>query len=161
MKPWVKAGIWGGILQIVFTAPIILIYFLPVGIGSFVALCTCCLFLFTYPVPGILCIHWTPLPQIQDQGIKTSAFAGLLATGLDSIATLLLVLGVSIAGLNEKYIGQFMPNVQESVDQSGLGFWFSTSGVLLQSCFSLIFHIVFGTIISVLGGMIYSSMKKR
>jgi hypothetical protein len=161
MKPWVKAGTVGGILQIVFTLPIILIYFLPLGAGTLVALCTCCLFLLTYLVPGVLGVYWTPPPLTSNDGIRIGALAGLLATILDSLVTLLLVLIISLAGLNDRYLAQFIPNAQEIIQQSNLGFWFSTGGMLLQTCFSLIFHIVFGVVISVLGAMVYFSVKKN
>jgi len=89
------------------------------------------------------------------------ALAGLLATGIDSIATLLLVLATSLLGLNERYIEKIMPNAMEIIRQQGMEFWFSTGGMLLQTGISLIFHIITGVILSILGGVIYVAIKKE
>jgi hypothetical protein len=102
-----------------------------------------------------------PSPRTTSQGVAIGALAGLLATGIDSIATLLLVLGISLAGLNERYIEQIMPDAMEIVRQSGMEFWLSTGGQLLQTGISLIFHIITGVILSALGGMIYVEIKKE
>ena len=161
MKPWVKAGVVGGILQVIFTLPIMLIYFLPLGVGSLLAVCVCSFFFLLYPVPGILGLHWTPSPRNTSQGATVGALAGLLATGIDSIATLLLVLATSLLGLNERYIEQIMPNAMDVIRQQGMEFWFSTGGMLLQTAISLIFHIITGVILSILGGVIYVAIKKE
>lgn len=161
MKPWVKAGIASGILQIIFTLPILLVYILPVGIGSLFALCVCSFFFLSYPVPGILAAYWLPSPRDTGQIVKSGALAGLLATGIDSIATLLLVLGISLTGLNERYIEQMMPNAMEVLQQSGMEFWFSTGGQLLQTAVGSIIHMITGVLLSILGGIIYIAVKKE
>lgn len=161
MKPWIKAGVMGGIVQIVFTLPILLIYVLPVGIGMFVSFCFCCFFFLLYPVPGILGAYWMPSPRATGQVAVTGALAGLLATVLDGIATLLLVLVTAQTGLTERYIEGIMPNANEILQQSGMEFWLSTGGQLLQTGISLIFHVITGVILSVLGGIIYVSVKKE
>jgi hypothetical protein len=160
MKPWIKAGVLGGILQIIFTLPILFFYALPLGIGSLFSLCVCCLFFLTYPVPGILVAHWLPSERETGQIVRNGALAGLLATGIDSVGTLLLVLGISLTGLNERYIQQVMPEAMEILRQSGMEFWFSTGGQLLQTSIGSIFHIVTGVLLSILGSVIYVAMKK-
>jgi hypothetical protein len=161
MKPWVKAGIVGGILQAIFTLPVILIYLLPLGVGSVVALCVCSFFLLLYPVPGILGAHWLSLPRTTKQGAVTGALAGLLATAIDSIATLLIVLGSSVTGLTDRYIAQNVPNFEEIMRETGTEFWFSTGGQLLQTAITIPFHILTGVILSALAGMIYIAIKKE
>jgi hypothetical protein len=161
MRPWIKAGVAGGVLQIVFTLPILLFYFLPIGIGLIFALCVSCFFCLLYPVPGILGAYWTPVPRTTSQAAKTGALAGLLATGIDSVATLILVLITSLLGLTERYVEQFIPNATEIIQQSGSGFWFSTGGQLLQAGITLIFHVIIGVILSVLGGMIFVAIRKE
>jgi hypothetical protein len=161
MKLWIKAGVLGGVLQIIFTLPILLFYALPVGIGSLFSLCVCCFFFLIYPVPGILVAHWLPAPRETGQIVRSGALAGLLATGIDSLATLLLVLGLSLTGITERYIERIMPNAMEILQQSGMEFWFSTGGQLLQTSFYLIFHIITGILLSILGGVIYTGIRKE
>lgn len=162
MKPWTKAGIAGGILQIVFTLPTLLIYILPFGAGTLLAMCTCCVFLLLYPVPGILNAYWMPSPRETETGqvVRTGAFAGLLAAGIDSVATLILMLGISWAGLTERYIEQMNPNGMEILRQSGLEFWYSIEGMLLQTSIGLVFHIIMGVLLSIAGGIIYNAIRK-
>jgi len=121
----------------------------------------CCFYFLLYPVPGILAAHWMPVPRETSQVAITGALAGLLATVIGSIATLLLTLGVSLAGLNERYVEQIVPNAQEILRQNGMGFWFSMEGQLLQVGISLIFHIITGVVLSVLGGIIYAAIRKE
>ena len=161
MKPWVKAGIAGGVLQILFTLPILLFYLLPLGAGALFLLCVCFFFFLTYPVPGILAAYWTQPPRTTSQAVTTGALSGLLATGLDGLATLCLALGISLLGLNEQHLEKLFPNAQEIIQQSGSAFWFSTAGVLLQTGISLFFHVILGVTLSTLGAIIYVAMKKE
>jgi hypothetical protein len=161
MKPWTKAGIVGGILQIVFTLPTLLVFILPFEIGSLLAICTCCVFLLLYPVPGILGAYWMPSPRETGQVVRTGAFAGLLAAGIDSIVTLILTLGTSWAGLYERYFEQLNPNAMEILRQRGMDFWFSTGGLLLQTSIGLVFHIITCVLLSILGGVIYTGFRKE
>ena len=82
MKPWIKAGVLGGILQIIFTLPILLFYAFPAGIGAFFAVRVCCFFLLVYPVPGILVSHWLPSPRETGRLVRSVSPAGLLARGV-------------------------------------------------------------------------------
>lgn len=160
MKASTKAGVVGGILQIMFTLPILLFYVMPVGLGFLFSLCVCSLFFLVYPVPGVLAVHWMPPPRETGQILRNGALAGLIATVIDSLATLLLVLGVAVTGINERYIERIMPNAMEILRQNGMEFWFSTGGQLLQTGVSLIFHIITGVLLSILGGIIYDALRK-
>lgn len=161
MKPWVRAGIAGGILQVIFTLPILLMYFLPLGIGMLFALCICGLFFLLYPVPGILSVHWSPAPRHAGQAAGAGALAGLLATGIDSIVTLLLSVVLAVTGINGRYMEQMIPNATEILRQTGMEFWISNTGQVLQTGISLIFHIITGVILSVFGAIIYAAIKKE
>jgi type II secretory pathway component PulF len=134
---------------------------LPAGAGALFFFCICCFFFATYFVPGILAVYWTPSPRTSAQAATVGALSGVLATGLDSLATLLLALGISMAGLNERYIEQLMPNAQTIIQQSGTSFWFSTTGTLLQTGISLVFHVILGVILSTLGAILYTAIKKE
>jgi hypothetical protein len=74
---------------------------------------------------------------------------------------LLLTLVISLSGLNERYLEQLMPDAQAIIHQSGMSFWLSTGGILLQTGISLIFHIVLEAILSTLGAVIYAAIKKE
>lgn len=161
MKPWIKAGLIGGILQIVFTLPSFAALYLPPGMGGLLGTLTCCLFLFLYPLPGILEAHW--FREIRGEGkvMLAGALAGLFATGLDGFVTLLLVLIASITGGFDGYLRSVMPNEMNLIDQAGMGFMFSTTSLLIQTSIGLLFHIFSGVVVSALAGLVYSGMKNK
>lgn len=161
MKPWVKAGIIGGVLQILFTLPSFALIYLPIGIGGAISLIACCLFFFLYPLPGVLDVHWSAESRAERNVIFAGALAGLLATVIDSIATFLLIWLVSATGGFEKYLQTAMPVEMEMINQSGIGFLFSTASILLQTSIGLIFHIVTGVVLSAFGGLVYAGMKNK
>ncbi len=161
MKPWIKAGLIGGILQIAFTLPSFAAFYLPLGIGGLLSSLACCLFLFLYPLPGILEVYWSREVRGEGKIIFAGALAGLLAGGLDGIATLLLVWIASVTGGFVGYLQKAMPNEMELIDQAGLGFMFSTPGLLVQTSLALLFHIFSVVVISALAGLIYSGMKNK
>jgi hypothetical protein len=161
MKPWIKAGLVGGILQIVFTLPSFAAFYLPLGIGGMLSSLTCCLFLFLYPLPGILEAYWTRDARGEGKIIFAGALAGLLATGLDGIVTLLLIWVASVSGGFTGYLQKAMPNEMDLIDQAGLTFMFETPALLIQAGFGLLFHIFSGVVVSALAGLVYSGMKNK
>ncbi len=161
MKPWIKAGIVGGILQIIFTLPSFAAFYLPLGIGGTLSLCTCCLFFLLYPLPGVLDVHWSPEQRTEGKLAFAGALAGLLAAGIDSVATLLLVVALSLSGGFERYLQQAIPNEMEMFRQTGMDFMFSTGGLLVQTGIGLIFHILTAVVLSALGSLVYAGMKNK
>jgi hypothetical protein len=161
MKPWIKAGLIGGILQIIFTLPSFAAIYLPLGIGGVLSLLTCCLFFFLYPLPGILEAYWSPDARGEGKIIYAGARAGLLATSLDGIAAFLLMFLVSVTGGIDRYLRTAMPNEMEMIERSGMAFLFSTGSLLAQTAVGLIFHIFSGVVVSALAGLVYSGMKNK
>jgi hypothetical protein len=161
MNPWIKAGLIGGILQIVFTLPSFAAFYLPLGIGGILSSFACCLFLFLYPLPGVMEAYWSKDVRGEGKIILNGALAGLLATGLDGIITLLLVWIASVTGGFTGYLQRAMPNEMDLIDQAGLGFMFSTPSLLVQTSLALLFHIFSGVVVSALAGLVYSGMKDK
>jgi hypothetical protein len=161
MKAWIKAGIIVGILQIVFTLPAFTIFFLPIEIGVVISYIACFIFLFLYPLPGILEVHWTAEPRPQNEILKYGALSGFLAATIDGVITFFLILLVSFTGGMEKYLYQAIPAEMETLNQVGFGSMFFIILVLVQSCIALIFHILTGVILSPVGGLIYANTKNK
>jgi hypothetical protein len=161
MKPWIKAGLIGGILQIVFTLPSFAALYLPLGIGGMLSSLACCLFLFLYPLPGILEAYWSRDVRGEGKIIFAGALAGLLATGLNSIVTLLLIWVASASGGFTDYLQKAMPNEMDLINQAGLAFMFETPALLIQAGFGLLFHVFSGVVVSALAGLVYSGMKNK
>jgi hypothetical protein len=161
MKPWIKAGLIGGILQIIFTLPSFAVLYLPLGIGGMLSSLACCVFLFLYPLPGILEAYWSRDLRGEGKIIFAGALAGLLATGLSSIITFLLVWVASASGGFTDYLQKAMPSEMDLIDQAGMGFMFETPALLIQTVLGLLFHIFSGVVVSALAGLVYSGMKNK
>lgn len=161
MKPWIKAGLVGGVAQIIFTLPSFVAIYLPLGVGGTLSLLTCCLFFFLYPLPGILEAHWSRDARNEGKIIFAGALAGLLATGIDGIVAFLLMFVVSATGGIDRYLQTAMPNEMELIERSGMGFLFSTGSLLAQTAIGLLFHIFSGVVVSALAALVYSGMKNK
>src|SRR5690349_3686539 len=148
MKPWMKAGLIGGALQIVFTLPSFAAFYLPLGVGGILSSLACLVFLFLYPLPGILEAYWFREVRSEGRIILAGSLAGLLATGLDSLATLLLVWIASVSGGFTGYLQKAMPDEMDLIEQAGMGFMFSTTSLLIQTSLGLLFHMFCGVVIS-------------
>jgi hypothetical protein len=161
MKPWIKAGLIGGGLQIIFTVPSFAAIYLPLGMGGAVSLLTCCLFFFLYPLPGILEAHWAHDTRSEGKVIFAGALAGFLATSIDGVVAFLLMFLVSATGGIDRYLQTAMPAEMEMIENSGMGFLFSTGSLLAQTAIGLIFHIFSGVVVSALAGLVYSGMRNK
>ncbi|MBL8099642.1 MAG: hypothetical protein JNK81_10695, partial [Anaerolineales bacterium] len=136
-------------------------FFLPIEIGVIISYIACFIFLFLYPLPGILEVHWTAEPRPQNEILKSGALSGFLAATIDGVITFFLILLVSFTGGMEKYLYQAIPVEMETLNQVGFGSMFFIILVLVQSCIALIFHILTGVILSPVGGLIYANIKNK
>jgi magnesium-transporting ATPase (P-type) len=161
MKAWIKSGLIVGVLQILFTLPAFTVFFLPIEIGAVISYVACFIFLFLYPLPGILEVHWTAEPRPQNEILKSGALSGFLASTIDGIVTFFLIMLVSVFGGMEKYLYETIPTEMEALSQVGFGSMFFIMLVLLQTCIALIFHILTGVILSPVGGLIYANIKNK
>jgi len=109
MKTWIKAGLVGGIVGVVLTLPGLLVFYLPLQLGLIISTCASIVFLLLYPGVGVLAAFWLPEPRIPKQGAIEGALAGLLAFGIDSIATIIITLFIVWTGGMEQYIRQLYP----------------------------------------------------
>jgi hypothetical protein len=160
MRAWVKAGVIGGIIQILLTIPTPVIYLLPADAGSIVSLCICLPFFFSYPVVGILAAHWLTPPRDTRQGAIAGSQAGLLAAGIDSVATGMLTIIIALLGLPQRYLDQLTPEMLEAVQRSGMESMFTTGGQIVTTLCSLPIHALLGVVFGCVGGLIYAAVKK-
>ncbi len=161
MKPWIKAGIVGGILQIVFTLPSFAAFYLPLAVGGLLSILSLCFFLFLYPLPGGLDVHWTVEPRTERQSMVAGALAGLLSTIIYGAATLIMVIVLSLTGGFEAYLRRLMPEVMDLIQESGMSFLFSTGVLLAEMSILLLFHVFLVVAISTLGSVVYAGAKGR
>ena len=159
MKPWIKAGIVGGIVQVAFTLPIIAAYFMPLAAGAVFATCISIFFFLLYPVPGLLAAHWSP-PLTTGRGASLGALAGLLASGIDSLATAALMIVVQVLGLNEQYIARVMPDIMNLPGSSRALTWGLVAGGIVM-LISLVVNVLIGVGAGALGGIVYSALKTK
>jgi len=153
MKTWLKAGLVGGVVGIVLTLPAFLAFYIPVGLGLFISSCASIVFLLLYPGVGMLAAFWLPKPRVTKQGAIDGALAGLIAFGIDSIATILLTLIVAWTGGLEQYMAQFSPYMSSDA-------FATTNAVTIATIagFSCI-NVLIGVFSSALGGLVFASVK--
>jgi hypothetical protein len=161
MKPWLKAGLIGGAVQVLFTLPVSLIFVMPLGIGMAFVLCLSCLFLLSLPLPGILAAHWLPEPRTIGQGALVGTWAGLVAGAIDSIFTLVITYIFVVTGLYDSYMNKILPGAGAILHQGQQAFFFSTAGIMLQMAISLVFSVIFAVAISVVAGLLYVVIRKK
>jgi hypothetical protein len=155
MKPWIKAGLAGGAAAIVLTLPAFAAYFLPIAPGMILLLCSSTLFLFLYPLVGILAAYWQSPPRIPKQGAMEGGLAGLLAFGLDSIFTLFGTLALIWTGAYGQYLNRLVPSYADQSSLPGL----NSLTIVFAIC-SLAVNILAGVFCSALGGFIFASAKR-
>jgi hypothetical protein len=153
MKTWLKAGLVGGIVGIVLTLPAFLAFYLPLTLGSIISTCASIVFLLLYPSVGALAAFWLPIPRETKQGAIDGALAGLVAFGIDTIATIVLTLIVMWTGGLEQYMSQFAPYL--SPDTLAITNTFSIALIVGCSCI----NVLVGALFSALGGFVFASVK--
>jgi hypothetical protein len=161
VKPWIKAGLIGGVLQIVFTLPSLAAFYLPLALGGLLSILSLCFFLFLYPLPGVLDVHWTSESRTERQAMGAGALAGLLSTVIYGAATLIMVVVLSLSGGFEAYLRRLMPEAMDLIQESGMSFLFSTGVLLAEMSVLLLFHAFLVVAISTLGSVVYSGAKGR
>jgi uncharacterized protein YggT (Ycf19 family) len=160
MKAWIKAGLIGGAVSIVLTAPVLFMFFLPVEWGLVIGSLCSLVYLLLYPGVGMLAAFWSPRPRTLKQGALAGALAGLLAFVIDSLATVCFSTIVALTGGFQEYIYEIFARYFSPFRLflnarmlSGLD-WAIIAGVICASAL----NVVMGTLFSCLGGLIFSAI---
>ena len=153
MKTWLKAGLIGGLVGSVLTLPVLLTFYLPIGLGAVITSCLSIVFLLLYPGVGVLAAFWLPKPRTTKQGAMDGALAGFVAFTIDGIATVLITLIATWTGGLERYVLQLIPDFRPDMLDS-----VATLSIALIAGFSCV-NILVGVMFSALGGFVFASMK--
>ncbi len=155
MKGWLKAGLIGGIAGSVLTVPALLLFYLPVNAGLIINTCAGALFLLLYPGVGVLAAYWSTIPRTPKQGAIDGALAGFVAFGLDSLATLVLMLIPLLTGRYQQYLLQFVPWASSDALE------IATISSMIMLPISLCMNVLVGILFSSLGGLVFASVRKE
>ncbi len=163
MKPWIKAGLVGAALEIVFTLPVILVFIAPEMIGNITTCCTSIAYLLVLPSVGVLTGIWLQKPATTKSVVVQSALAGLLASIIDGIFTVALTIVISISGLMTGYLERTLsPSFLRQVDtNASLSFYLSLPGQVISTAVCDIGAIIIATALSVIGATIYVAIVQK
>jgi hypothetical protein len=155
MKGWIKAGLIGAIAGVILTVPAFFLFFLPINIGILINVCTGALFFLLYPCVGVLAAYWSLPPRTSKQGAIDGALGGLLAFGLDSLVSFVMMLIFMLNGIFEQYVRQFAPWTSSDVMQQAM------TSTMVVLTISLFINVLAGIFFSAIGGLVLASVKKE
>jgi hypothetical protein len=162
MKSWIKAGLIGAILEIVFTIPVLLIYIAPGIIGNSVTICTSLLYYIALPFIGVLTAIWSDKPATTKNVIKLSALAGLLASVIDGVFTVGLTTVISASGMMNSYFEKNSPEVLSLANTNEFfRFYLSPSGQAIFTSICSVINILIAVGLSVLGAVVYNAITQK
>jgi hypothetical protein len=162
MKAWIKAGLVGAVLEILFTLPTVLIFVAPEMIGNIATCCTGVVFLLVLPLVGILTTIWLQKPATTKSILVQSALAGLLASIIDGVFTVALMAAMSISGLTIGYIERSIPDAFSRAKTNTLfQFYLSLPGQVISTSVCAIVNILIATGLSMLGAVIYAAIVRK
>jgi hypothetical protein len=162
MKSWIKAGLIGAVLEIVFTIPALLIYLAPGVIGNSVTICSSGLYYLVLPVVGILTVIFSDKPATTRDVVRLSAFAGLLASAIDGVFTVGLTTIISASGMMIGYFEKNSPEILRLASTNELlHFYLSPSGQAIFTSICSVINILIAIGLSVVGAVIYNGITQR
>jgi hypothetical protein len=153
-RPFLKAGIYGGIALLVLNL---------LGLIPYIGLCTLPLGLIVYAAAGWLAASWTPAPRTPGSAAGQGALAGLIAGLIAGILQVLLApVSMALSGGTEAFL-RMMPaeNLQQleqvGIDPNALFGAGTFAGVMLVCCLPA--TLIIGAGLGALGGVIYASTR--
>ena len=140
VKPWLKAGIIGGMVAVFFTLISRIAYFLPQETSALVGRFTPIPFLIIYIATGWLAASWIPgLPTLRQAGLA-GILAGLALGIVDETVSMLADLFFLLSGTAGQYF-QFPPSPNRTIQM----------GVYIL--FLVVWRVGWLTIAIILGGV--------
>ena len=159
MKKRTKIGIIGGIAYIVLTLLSYGMLFVPQLMPIF-SYWDWILLIIIFPAVGAYTSSYIRPPRDRKQVSKESAIAGLITGSICGAMALMNPIIVSSLGLTQRYFQLLPLESQELLAQSGVDSLFTLGGqVEIMLCVISVI-IVFGVLLSTLGGLVYSSLRK-
>lgn len=160
MKKRTKIGIYGGVAYILLTLPSYGVYFVPQEFAPLFSCWSCLLILILFPTVGAFAASSTSPPRDGKQGSKDGAIAGFITGSIFGTMALINSIIVSSLGIPQRYIQQLPPESQEILTQSGIDALYSVGGQIAIMLCAIPVTIGLGVMLSTLGGLIYSSLRK-
>jgi hypothetical protein len=160
MKKRARAGIIGGILFIVLTLPSYAMYFVPQNYVLIFSCWSCLLHLTIFPAVGVFSVRNSPSLNDLKQVSKDSALAGVIAGAIFGTMAFINSIVTSLLGLTERYAQNLPLESQELLSQTGFDFVYTLQGQIAIMLCTIPITIGFGVLLSVLGGIVYRSIKK-
>lgn len=160
MEKRTKVGLFGGIIFIILTLPSYAMYFVPQNYVYFFSCWSCLLHLSIFPVVGVFSVRNSPNLNDLKQVSKDSALAGLITgTIFGAMAFINAVIASSI-GLTGRYVQNLPLESQRFLSRTGFDTLFSLRGQIVIMLCTIPITIGFGVLLSVLGGIVFRSIKK-
>ncbi len=153
-RPFVKAGLLGGLLLVVFE----LLSLVPV-LGCL----SLPLMLIGYLVAGALAAYWLPPRREAGRAAGQGALAGLIAGAIGGLLQVVLTpLSIALIGGTEQVIAQLPPETLSQLQQAGIDpnalFGSGTfAGIALLCCFPT--SLLIGAALGALGGLVCAAAR--
>lgn len=160
MKKRTKVGLIGGIIFIILTLPSYAMYFVPQNYVFIFSCWSCLLHLSIFPVVGVFSVRNSPYLNDLKQVSKDSALAGLLTGSIFGTMAFINSIIASSIGLTGKYVQSLPIESRELLSRTGFDTLFSLRGQIVIMLCTIPITIGFGVLLSVLGGIVYRSIKK-
>ncbi len=156
MTGWLKAGLIGGAVLVVFQ----LIGLIPFNL-------ICCLtfpaMLVTYIAVGAMAAASLPPPRTAGQGVGPGAMGAILAAVISSIAGMIINLVQVLINPQDTVIMDLPPAIIQQLRDTGipLEYFIGVGGVLIFYSICCVVWIVVSGILGAIGGAIYPSFKRE
>ena len=160
MKKRTKIGIIGGIAYIVLKLLSYGLLFGPQELMPIFSYLSYILLIIIFPAVGAYTSSCIRPPRDRKQVSKESAIAGLITGSICGAMVLMNPIIVSSLGLTQQYFQLLSLEAQEFLAQSGVDSLFTWGGQVEIILCVISVIIVFGVLLSTLGGLVYSSLRK-
>ena len=161
MKRRTKVGLIGGISFIALTLPSYAMYFVPQTYVYFFSCWSCLLHLTIYPIVGIFSVRNSSNLNDLKQAAIDSALAGLITGTIFGAMAFINSIIASVFGLTGRYVQNLPLESQEILSQTGFDILYSLWGQIGIMLCSIPITVGFGALLSVVGGIVYRSIKKE
>ena len=162
MRPWLQAGLFGGLLLMALTTFGAFMRFVPADAALPAVCCLCVASFGAYTGVGAIAAHLIPPPRSAlagaGQGAKAGTVAGIINSGYDFAFRLLLGLTPPSP---EELLAQMPPEQIEVLRQSPLMALFSPRGMAISLLCGISFSLLAVIVCAMVGGMLYAIANEK
>jgi len=161
MKPWLKAGLIGGVVLSVLTILTSVSSLLSPEVGCVVGCCLCIPSLLAYLGIGALAALWLPAPRTAGTGAKEGAIAGVVAGAINGLISVVMTVATG-TGMYQQAFQQLPPESLYALEEMGLmNLFSSTAGLAALGCCGGLVGILWAAVWGAVGGAILAATKKE